>query len=64
MILRAIRMWYSSEMPVVVIVVVAVVAFVAVNAATLVLLGSTRARREDLFGGREPSARRLRMKMH
>ena len=57
-------MWYSREMPVVVIVVVAVVAFVAVNAATLVLLGSTRARREDVVRGREPSTRRLRIKTH
>jgi hypothetical protein len=51
-------------MPVVVIVVVAVLAFVAVNAATLVLLGSTRARREELLTRREASTRRLRIKMH
>jgi hypothetical protein len=51
-------------MPVVVIVVVAVLAFVAVNAATLVLLGSTRARREELLTRREASTRGLRIKMH
>jgi hypothetical protein len=57
-------MWYSRHMPVVVIVVVAVLAFVAVNAATLVLLGSTRARREELLTRREASTRGLRIKMH
>jgi hypothetical protein len=51
-------------MPVVVIIVVAVLAFVAVNAATLVLLHSTRAQREALVTRREVSTRRLRIKMH
>ncbi len=39
-------MWYPGAMPIAVIVVGAVFAFVAVNAATLVLLASTRERRE------------------
>jgi hypothetical protein len=39
-------MWYPGAMPIAVIVVGAVVAFVVVNAATLVLLASTRERRE------------------
>ena len=55
-------MWYARNMPVVLIVVVAIVAFVAVNAATLVLLGSTRARREALTSRHDASSRRFGMK--
>jgi|RhiMetdeSRZDD1v2_1073273.scaffolds.fasta_scaffold3466791_2 hypothetical protein len=52
-------------MPVVVIVVSSVLVFVAVNAATLVLLGSTRARREARVSRREISRHRnLRIKTH
>lgn len=57
-------MWYAGQMPVVLIVVITVVTFVAVNAATLVLLASTRARREALTSRRDVPPGQLRIKLH